>query len=136
MIQRLAVQAKKRLLLAMKRGVAMTLRWSVFTGGAVDATTGARTGGTISIEEETVFGFYHPIDVAKTVVRQFEKLEVGDALVDVPPDTVIEGRDQLTFEIDGKSYEQKDIGDGKYAVTYEWMEGVRMYRTLILRVRP
>lgn len=124
---------QKRLRLALKKqATPVILNWVEFTGTpTIDETTGAKLGETTN-QTETVRGFVHFVQPAKTGVRLFEEMETGDAIVDLPPDTEIEGRAQLEFVIDGEIFVQKELG-GKLAKHYDALvQGEKTVRTLLL----
>ena len=91
-------------------GVAVTLRWKENTGGTVHPTTGALVGGTSVVRSETVPGFFLPMD-AKTQVRLFNEVREGMGYLDLPAETVVEGREQLVFEVDGRTWVQDKAGE-------------------------
>ena len=125
-------RAKKRIALKMRRrGTPITLNWVTIQGGVVDPTTGAELG-TNTAQSETIYGLVHFPEIAAHAVRLFEEIETGDCIIDIPPDTVIEGRKQLTFTIDGEVWVQKPIGD-KLAKSWELVAGQRLYRSVLLR---
>jgi len=116
-----------------KQGTDVTLTWVTLTGVTVDATTGARLG-TPTSHSQIVKGFIHFPEIAATSGSvQFAEIEAGDCIVDLHPDTVIEGLESLTFEINGEKWVQKKTG-GKLAKTWDTVyENTRFCRTLLLR---
>lgn len=122
---------RRRLSLRMaKRGTSVTLNWVTMTNVTEDPTTGARLG-TATPQSETVQGWVHFPNVAQTELRVFEEIEQGDCIADLPPNTVIEGREQLTFAIDGQTWVQKKISE-QLARHWEVQHGQRLYRTVLL----
>lgn len=114
-----------------KHGVDVTLRWRSVLNGVVHPTTGAILGDPMEVSE-TVKGFFQPMD-PKTQIRLFNQVQEGIAIVDLPADTVIEGRDGLVFEIDGRQWVQEKAGEEVVEHYGTYHDGVRYCRTLILR---
>jgi hypothetical protein len=83
-------------------GVRVTLKWKENMGGTVHPTTGALVGGTSVVKTETVQGFFLPMD-AKTQVRLFNEVREGMGYLDLPAETVVDGREQLVFEVGASS---------------------------------
>lgn len=113
-------------------GTDIRMDWVTLTGTTFDPTTQATTG-TPEQHSETIKGYVHFPDYASRTVVQFAEIEVGDVIVDLPPDVTIEGRDQLTFTINGEAWVQKKIGT-KLAKSWDVVfENSRFCRTLLLR---
>lgn len=117
-----------------ENGTDILLSWQEFVTGP---TTDPQTQSLIGVAQpksEIVRGFVHFVAAAsQTQVRQFTEVEVGDCIVDLPPDTVLEGRQGLTFTIDGRVWQPKNIGD-KLAQSWDAVvQGERLYRTILLR---
>jgi len=113
-------------------GTDVTLNWVTLTNVTVDGPTGARVG-TPAAQTETVKGYIHFPDIASMSVKQFAEVEAGDCVVDLPPTTTIEGRENLTFTINGEKWVQKHIG-ARLAQAWDTVfENTRFCRTLLLR---
>lgn len=129
MVQKLAASMARE----MAAGTAVILRWVTFDGATTaDPTTGA-TFGTETQQSETVKGFVHFLENTGGV-RLFQEMEAEDVIVDLPAATVIEGRAKLKFEIEGRLYVQKPVGE---KVAKHWdavVGGIRLGRTLLLRL--
>jgi hypothetical protein len=136
MIPNLVAQAAKSFKAALsKKGVDVVLTWSTVAGGTPDPTTGAVIGGTVTNQTETVKGFVN-FDMAKTMIHHFQNYQEGDCVADLAPEVVIEGRENLTFTIDGIEYSQKEVGaeaGGKVAQQFEYQAGTKIYRTIYLK---
>lgn len=120
------------MLLRMGAGTAITLRWVERSGGELDPTTGAMLGGTATSREATVRGFVHYVG-ATTSLRQFREVEVGDAIVDLPPDATVDGLPELRVEIGGATWVPKDTGERLQRFWDAIEQGQRLTRTLLLR---
>lgn len=120
------------MLLRMGAGTAISLRWVDRSGGEIDPTTGARVGGTVTAREAIVRGFVHYVG-ATTSLRQFREIEVGDAIIDLPPDTIVDGLPELRVEIDGATWVPKDAGERLQRFWDAIEQGQRLSRTLLLR---
>lgn len=125
---------KSRLLSRMAQlGTEITLNWVTVTGATIDETTGAKVGGTVRRQSETVKGYVHFPEIATRTVQMFAEIEAGDIIVDVPPDTIIEGRDRLTFSINGEQWTQKKVGTQLSKAWDTVFLNARFCRTLLLR---
>ena len=114
-------------------GTDIVLHWQTLTGGTVDPVTGATVGGVRTAQTETgVKAFLH-FTISQNAQKIFNELEVGDCIVDLPPDTTIEGRDNLQFEINGERWVQKPIGERLGKSWDVVAQGQRTFRTLLLR---
>lgn len=115
-----------------KLGSDIRMDWVTLTGVTVDAPTGARIG-TATAKTETVKGYVHFPDISARSVTVFAEIEAGDCIVDLPPDVTIEGREQLTFTINGEKWTQKKIGTQLARAWDTVFENARFCRTLLLR---
>lgn len=131
MLTSLPYMRRRRALRMQRRGTPIRLDWVTLSSVQEDPTTGAKLG-TATPQTETVSGFFNYVNIAQSNVRQFEEIEDGDAIIDIPANTLIEGRDGLTFTIDGQVWVQKRMGE-KLAQHWEVNQGQRQYRTLLLR---
>lgn len=123
---------RRRMALRMqRRGTSIRLDWVTLANVQEDPTTSAKLG-TATPQTETVNGFFNYMNIAHSNVRQFEEIEDGDAIIDIPANIVIEGREGLAFTIDGQVWVQKRVGE-KLAQHWEVHQGQRLYRTLLLR---
>lgn len=114
-----------------RRGTPIRLDWVILANVQEDPTTGAKLG-TATPQTETVTGFFNYVNIAHSNIRHFEEIEDGDAIIDIPANIVIEGREGLAFTIDGQVWVQKRVGE-KLAQHWEVNQGQRLYRTLLLR---
>lgn len=100
-----------RIAQAMSRvGSTITLHWVEMDGAELDPTSGSLLGAATAQSEE-VSGFVFYIAPVTSEVRLFQELSVGDALLDLPTGTVLAGRDQLEFEVDGQRWVQKKVSN-------------------------
>lgn len=123
--------------LAGPHGTNVTLRW-VEQGGSttVDVTTGAVLSATpATVWEETVRGMIHYVQPTTGQVRQFEEVSVGDALLDLPPDTVVEGRTELEFVVDGQVWVQKRVSEKLRDYWDVFIGNTRLYRTVLVTLK-
>lgn len=118
--------------LRMARGTSVTMRWVQWSQDAVvDPTTGARLDSPVP-GSATFTGFVHFV-TATTGIRQFREVEVGDVIVDLPPEVSVDGLDQVRFEIGGEVFVPRDVGE-KLQRHWDTMEqGQKLCRTLLLR---
>lgn len=131
-----AMLAKKRVLLAMAtKGNPVTLHWDEVTGGTVDPTTGSVAGGLLVARTEAVRGFWYEIEEGARIKQQhWQVYEVLHAILDIPPETVIEGRTNLRVEKGGQIFVMAEVADGKtVGKQVEMHSGVELYRTIFLR---
>lgn len=113
-------------------GTDVTLTWQTLTSVTIDEPSGAQIGTPTSFSE-TVKGFIHFPEIALKQVKMFAEIEMGDIIVDLPPDTTIEGRDHLEFTINGEKWVQKTIGNTLAKAWDTVHENSRLCRTLLLR---
>ncbi len=129
--------ARRAILRAMARediGTLITLRWVTLTGTTTDRTTGAVLG-TPTIQAEEVRGFIHFIQPAVSDVRIFNELAVGDAMIDLPPETEIADRTQLEFLVDGQTWVQKKVSEKLMEYWDVLLGGERFYRTVAVMMK-
>lgn len=98
----------------------------------IDPVTQARQGTPVA-RVEVVRCFVHYVSTAMSQVRQFNEVEEGDCLLDMPADVALTGREGLSFEISGERWALKKVGD---KLTRSWdqvFHGERLFRTVLLR---
>lgn len=81
----------------------------------------------------TLRGFIHFVQPLKSGIRLFAEIQEGDVIVDLPGDaTLPQDAAEVSFDIAGARYVQKDVGAalGEYWDTV--IGGRRMTRTLLL----
>jgi hypothetical protein len=101
---------------------------------ATDPVTGARSGTPVP-RSQVVRGFVHYVQPAMTQVRQFAEIEVGDCIVDLPPDVPLEGKAEVAFVIAGQTWVQKDVNNGRLPQSWDALVGGRkLFRTVLLRL--
>ncbi len=130
------------------KGSTVTVFWDVTTG-TEDPGTGALVGGTSSILSGTLKAFIYEVP-ARSVVREFVEIKVGDLIADTAPDGIIDiapgqilsgtntldalQEQNLRFGFQGRIYEQKDVG-GRLAAIWDCVASdVPLHRTLLLRL--
>lgn len=113
------------------RGTPVTLRWRPVTG-PVDPVTGAATLG--EEETETVIALMHTVSPGAHSVRLFAEIETGDLLLDLAPDVNL-GRPGLVFEVGGRSYVQKPLGDRLAPALDARVRGQDTFQTVLLRLQ-
>jgi hypothetical protein len=131
-------------------GVDVDISWREWPAGTTtDPVTQSRTGPTVNgvvqgpvSKSQVVRGLVHfPEPGANSAVRQFNEVEVGDAIVDFPPDLVLEGKDNLQFvfldrtgnPIDGQVWVAKPISETLARTWGALVGGQRIWRTVLLR---
>jgi hypothetical protein len=123
------------------RGCNFMLSWVTYSGGTVDPGTRAIIGGTAIPQTGGPYqGLVHLAE-AKSVLRQYVEIEVGDMIVDFPPYVPIDGLQNLRFTmldqngnpLPDQVYEQKEIG-GKLAKAWDAIvAGNPTLRTVLLK---
>lgn len=119
-------------------GTDVTLRWTGWPAGtAIDPVTQSKMADddhAPTDETLVVKATIHFIQAASiTAVKQFNECEIGDAIVCLPPDVAIDGKDDLRFTVDGADWVQKNISD---KLARSWggiVQGARFERTVLLR---
>lgn len=115
-------------------GTDVTLAWTETAGGTVDPLTKAVVGGTVTPRRETVKAFVHTVQIATSSVQQFNEFENGDLILDLAPETVLEGRAGLTFTLpNGDVWVAKKIGDRLGRTWDATVQGKQLYRSVLLR---
>jgi len=62
-------------------------------------------------------------------------VEIGDLMVDFPPDAPLDGKENLVFTVKGQAYVQKEVSE-KLAQSWDATLGDRrMFRTMLLRAK-
>jgi hypothetical protein len=110
MARRHARLAKRKMLNAGD----VLLRWRERTGVPVDYDRHlACSAETMQIEDksDTVQAFIHYVDIHTTGYTRFAQVQAGDVILDFPADVVIDGKEDLRFEIGGEIYVQKNGGN-------------------------
>lgn len=114
-------------------GTDILIQWDVITGGTFDPVLQTTTGGTKSVQSQTVKGFVHYVNLAESGSKMWNEFQQGDCIIDLAPDVVTDGKLNLRFTIDGQRWVQKNLGD-KTPVTWNALaQGQRLYRSLLLR---
>lgn len=117
---------------------AVTLRWTEVTGGTVDPVSKAILGGTSSAKIEVIDALVHwPQVGGSTAARNFAEFDDGDVIVDISVETMtryITGKADLTFEIGGVQYRQKQAAS-RLAASWDGMAGKSpLARPILLEV--
>lgn len=113
-------------------GTDILLQWQELTGTSIEPQTQSVLG-TPGLRELVVKGWVHYVQAAaQSQVRQFAEIEVGDCLVDLPPEVVVDGLLGLTFTIKGVVWRPKRIGD-RLAQSWDMVVvNERLVRTILL----
>lgn len=115
-----------------KFGTDVTLTWDAWTGGTLDPVTGAHVGGTKAVQTQVVKGWVYEVP-ATSGLKTGAGVEVGDVILDLAADVVVDGRESIRFTVDGLVYEAKDIPE-RLARSWDVVfSGQRTTRTLLLR---
>jgi hypothetical protein len=117
-------------------GTDITLRWREQADPEIDRTTGAELGAAPPVEKSEVLrGMVHFIAPILSESKRFAEIASGDAMLDLPPETVLEGRRELVFEFDGKTWAAKKISDVLRDYWDVIAGGQRLYRTVLVGLR-
>lgn len=113
-------------------GTEILLQWQDLTNATLDPQTQSLIG-TPTPRSLVVNGLVHYVQaVSQSQVRQFAEIEIGDCLVDLPPEVAVDGLHGLTFTIAGVVWRPKRLGD-KLAKSWDMvMRGQRLVRTVLL----
>lgn len=105
---------------------AVTVRWVEISGGTQDAVTKAILGGTSTQKSQVIDALVHwPQVGGSTAGRNFAEFDDGDVIVDVSVETMtryITGKSDLTFEIGGIQYRQKQASS-RLAASWDGIAG-------------
>lgn len=93
-----------------REGVSLWLHWPVTTGGELDPTTGARVGGTTSVEKEEIRAHVHQVK-ADSSLRRFTEIRVGDLILDLSAAVRPDDRPGCWIEYDGVIYRPKKLSE-------------------------
>lgn len=118
-----------------RHGVDVTLHWKQKSGGTVDPTTGF-TPNQIEVDQQATVRAY--VDYVKPGDRRLEfhqAFEINDVVLDFQDSVVLDGRQELYFEIEGKSYVPKHLGDKSPESWGAVIDGHRIGRTVLARLR-
>ncbi len=124
---------KRRMLSRMQQlGTPVIVRWAIIADAVLDPTTGAQLGA-LTVASQTIRAFVHFVAPITSGIRQFAEVEAGDVIVDFPPGINLDGKKQLTFEIGGIVFVQKEAGEKLAAYWDTMFSGDKLCRTLLLR---
>lgn len=113
-------------------GTSVTLTWVETTGGTIDPVTRAPVGGVTQTKTATAKALVHHV-AASSALRQHVEIEVGDVILDFDPTVALDGKEGLTFTVDGTLYVQKDLGEKLSTMWDALFMGKRMLRTVLVR---
>ena len=123
---RIRVQLRMR-----EHGTKIILHYVVMTGVTVDTVSGTETG-TATPRQKVIRGFFHEVGPATSGLRVYSEIEIGDAIIDIPPDVSIDGLKEPEFEINGRRWVQKEVSrDLAKSWDAVWADQ-RMVRTILL----
>jgi hypothetical protein len=113
-------------------GAQITLTYNQWSGEtATDPVTGEKAG-TATRVTETVYGLVHEVGPATTVARMYAEIQVGDAILDLPTDTALDGKEDLVFTFGGNDWVQKKVGK-ELAKSWDACWGdQRIHRTILV----
>lgn len=112
---------------------AVVLNWNTKAGGTYDPISQSTYGATLTPQTATVRAFIHYINAGHYVVRDYAEVEAGDCIADFAPAVAIDGKDGLTFTIDGVKWSQKPMSD-QLARHWDTLIGdTRILRSVLLR---
>ncbi len=113
------------------RGTPVLVRWRQKTG-PVDPITGA---AEIDPEQTLlVQAFFHTVAPGAHSVRLFTEIETGDVILDISPEVDL-SHPGLVFEVGGKAYVQKPLGDKLAAAMDTRVRGMDTFQTVLLRLQ-
>jgi hypothetical protein len=119
-------------------GTPITLVWNVWAPNAVRDTVTHLYPGTPTVTRETTGAFLHFVS-ATTQVRQFNEVQIGDAIADISPKINLAGRDGLTFLLptgpcgDWQTWTNKPVSSQLAVFWDTLMAGRQLYQTVLLR---
>lgn len=127
---------------------ALTVFWNVYTGGVLNPSTGAMVGAATTTLSGTLVALGVE-EKARTVLRQFSEIAVGDLLVTLLADPeVVLGPGQTQsgtlplaavsplgpwFEWQGNRYTQKEMSDELRGIWKESIQGMVIAQGILLR---
>lgn len=116
-------------------GLTVTLHWKTVTGGTQDPTTGYVVGQLKTDQELSVRAFVEWIKPGDRRLEFHQAFEVNDVVIDFPETVEVDGKQDLYFEVEGKSYVPKNLGD---RVPESWdavVNGKRIGRMVLARLK-
>jgi hypothetical protein len=110
-------------------GTKVLLTWEEWIGQTVtDAVTGVKSAavneqgqelGHLERQQQIVKGFFYQVN-ASSVVREFNEIEAGNAILDLPPDVELE--DASGQPLEGLRFVITVEGPGGRTYTDEWVQ--------------
>lgn len=111
-------------------GTPVTMRWQEGIGSP-DPVTGA--WAEMGPEQSQVIrALVHTVAPGAHAVRLYAEVETGDILIDIDPAIPVD-KPGTTFEVDGIKYVQKPVGNELAGAMDVVVNGIRTFRTLLLR---
>lgn len=128
-IRKITAQARQR------AGVDVGLHWKNVSGGVLDVTTGDVVGAVEADQQATERALVDYVRPGDRRLEMFQAYEVNDVIIDFREGVELDGKQALYFEIEGRSYAPKDLGD---SVPHGWnavVNGKRIWRTVLARLK-
>jgi hypothetical protein len=117
-----------------QHGTPIVLTWDEWPADAAPSPVDGSRAGTPTTGTQTVNAFVHYVPAAgQSSVRQFAEIEVGDVILDFADDVDLAGKENLRFNVMGQLYVQKQIGE-KLALAWDvTVQGVKLFRPVLVR---
>jgi len=116
--------------LLARRGTAVLLTWTTWSGDSLDPATGSHLG-TPLLNSGTVNALLHPVS-AEAVLRERLQLKSGDLIASFAPTVDLESLESLRFTIDGKQYAQKRVAESVVTFIDGYIGDHRLLQNVVL----
>ena len=125
-------------------GGTLTVLWTLRTGGVLNPSTGALVGATETLNSGTLLAVAVE-EPARTVLRQFAEIAVGDLLVTLMGEPCVVRADGTSLPLSGvaaydpwfvwqgREYSQKEISTQLRTLWNDGVQGVKLSSGLLLR---
>lgn len=119
-------------------GTCITLAWNIWPPNAVRNAVTNLYPGSPGLGREEIKAFLHYVS-ATSQVRQFNEIQVGDAIMDFSPKVNLVGRDGLTFLLPTgpdnalEMWTNKPMSSQLARMWDAQQAGVKLYQTVLLR---
>jgi hypothetical protein len=95
-------------------GTIVVLNWVTLSGGTLNLVTKAMDGATATARAQVVKGFAHFMNAGSYEVKVFNEVEIGDCILELEPDVVIDGKQDLRFRF---AYEVRLATTGNHGLS-------------------
>lgn len=125
------IAARARLFAGAGGGL-ITISWDQFVDGwTLDPVTNQKIG-TATRASKKINALIHYVGPATSGVRMFAEVKVGDAILDLDPETDLDGKENLTFEFGDDVWVQKKVPE---ELTKSWdaeFHGQKIMRSILV----